>query len=99
MPPNERGDRRRPGQRAIAGGRRVTDPPLTTRLAADWMGVETDYIVDAIKAGELRAERFNRPGKRAQYRIHLNDFIAFLRLTKFQRLPKPSEPLEPSEPL
>jgi hypothetical protein len=75
-------------QRSITGGRRATDPPLTTRACADWMGMGTDYIVDAIKAGDLNAERFGRPGKRAQYRVHLDEFIRFLQKIGFQRLPK-----------
>ena len=72
----------------IAGGRRATDPPLTTRACADWMGMGTEYIVDAIKAGDLKAERFGMPGKRPRYRIHLDDFVTFLQKIGFQRLPK-----------
>jgi hypothetical protein len=80
-------ERRRVEQR-ITGGRRATDPPLTARECADWMGMGTDYIWDAIKAGDLKAERFGMPGKRAKYRIHLDDFIRFLQKIGFQRLPK-----------
>jgi hypothetical protein len=84
--PEER--RRAERQQRIVGGRRRTDPPLSTRACADWMGMGTDYIVDAIKAGDLQAERFGRAGKRQQYRIHLDAFIAFLRKIGFRRLPK-----------
>jgi excisionase family DNA binding protein len=76
-------------QHPVAGGRRATDPPLTTRDCADWVGMGTDYIIDAIKAGDLKAERFAKPGKRAQYRIHLDDFTEFLKAIGFSRLPKP----------
>lgn len=47
----------------------------------------TDYILDAIKAGDLKAEQFGRPGKRPQYRIHLEDFAAFLTAIGFKRIP------------
>jgi hypothetical protein len=64
---------RRLGQDSITGGRRATG---------------TDYIADAIKAGDLKAEPFGRPGKRQQYRVHLDDFISFLQSIGFKRLPK-----------
>jgi hypothetical protein len=79
---------RRRQQRSIVGGRRATDPPLTTRDCADWVGMDTKYIREEIEAGTLKAERFGRPGRKPIYRIHVDDFIAFLRTIGFQRLPK-----------
>jgi hypothetical protein len=85
---NVAADRRTSPHGTLKGGRRASDPPLTTRDCADWIGTGTDYVVGAINAGELKAERFARPGKRAQYRIHLDDFIAFLKSIGFQRIPR-----------
>jgi excisionase family DNA binding protein len=68
---------------------RKTPPPLSTRECAEFMGVSTDYIVKAIKAGELRAECARRPGARnVLYRVHEDEFIAWLRALGWSRLPK-----------
>jgi hypothetical protein len=77
--------RRRAGR---PGGRRASDPPLSTRDCADWIGTGTDYIVDSIREGQLKAERIGRPGRRPFYRIHFEDFVKFLRLIGFRRIPK-----------
>lgn len=69
-----------------------SQPPLSTRECADFMGVSTTYIVEAIKAGELPAEDARRPGAgRAVYRVHEDDFIAFLRTRNWKRLPRTSD--------
>jgi hypothetical protein len=82
---------RRRQQRSIVGGHRATDPPLTTRECADWMGMGTTYIVRGrSRRGTLKAERFGLPGrKRAQLpdsprRLHSRS----CRKIGFQRLPK-----------
>lgn len=48
------------------------------------MGVSTDYIVKAIKTGNLKAERI-RPG-RGRCRIHEDDFVAWLKELRRSRL-------------
>lgn len=68
---------------------KIAQPPLTTRECADFIGVTTDYIVNAIKAGELKADDLRAPGARnAVYRVHEDDFVAFLKTRKWSRLPK-----------
>src|SRR5687768_12458869 len=49
-------ERRDPDQRPLIGGARATDPPLTTRDCADWMGMSREFIRGAIDDGELAAE-------------------------------------------
>jgi excisionase family DNA binding protein len=61
-------------------------PPLSTRECADFMGVSTTYIVEQIKAGKLPAERVPS-GPRTLYRVHEDDFVAFLKAVKWSRLP------------
>jgi hypothetical protein len=88
-------ERRDPArQRPIAGGSRVGDPPLTTRACADWMGLTSEWIRAAIVEGvtmrgvpvKLKAERLVLNG-RTNYRIHLDDFRAFLQRIGWKRIP------------
>ena len=45
-------DRRQPRQqRQVVGGSRQSDPPLTTRACADWMGLTPEWIRSAIDEG------------------------------------------------
>lgn len=68
--------------------RQHQEPPLSTRECADFIGCSTDYILKAIKAGKLSAERATMPGnQRAMYRVHVDDFRAFLKAINFKRLP------------
>lgn len=70
------GERRQPArQRDLVGGRRETDPPLTTREMADWIPCSTDYIRAAIAAGELKSA--GRVGRR--HRVTYDSFVAFCR--------------------
>lgn len=81
-------DRRQPTTRSLRGGRRATDPPpLSTRECADIIGVSTTYIRTIIEAGELKAERLARPGRRTLYRIHEADFVAWLEAVKWSQIP------------
>lgn len=66
---------------------KTAQPPLTTRECAEFMGVSTTYIVEAIKDGKLQAERIPS-GRRTLYRIHEDDFIVYLRALHWSRLPK-----------
>lgn len=70
-------------QRRLAGGRRITDPPLTTRACADWIGSSTDYIRDAIADGELLGT--GRVGR--AHRVTYDSFVAFCRRKGF-RIPR-----------
>lgn len=86
-------DRRHPAPRPLPGGSRASDPPLTTRACADWMGVTPSWIRSAITEGVpvdgrlVTLETEIVPGKRLVYRIHLDRFIAFLRAIKWRRIP------------
>lgn len=91
--------RRQDGQRLERGGRRQDDPPLTTEECGIWMGVEPEWILDAINEGkwsttqgclvQLHAEFL--PGRSAaskgRFRIYIDDFITFLRAIGWSRLP------------
>lgn len=72
-------DRRDPSnQRAKPGGRRATDPALTTRQCADRIGVTTEFIIGEIRDGRLRALVIQRPGVRTIYRVSPADFDAYI---------------------
>jgi hypothetical protein len=81
----------------ILGGRRAYDPPLTTRLCADWCGMTTAWVREAIDVGhqlpgrrervKLEAETITL-NRRRVHRIHLDAFIAFLRAIGWRRLPR-----------
>lgn len=63
--------------------------PLSTRECADYLGVSTTFIRDAIRDGGLKAERIQAPGRsRPIYRIAEADFIAFLQASGYTRTPK-----------
>jgi excisionase family DNA binding protein len=63
-------------------------PPLSTRECADLIGVSPTFVRDAIKAGELRAEAIRRrPGARAVYRVHEDDYLAWLTAIGWSRMP------------
>jgi hypothetical protein len=88
-------DRRDPSrQRPIVGGARQSDPPLTTRACADWMGFTPAWIRAAIDEGvlvhrrlvKLQAETLTLNGRRV-HRIHLDDFITFLGAIGWKRIP------------
>jgi hypothetical protein len=90
------GDRRNPrNQHEVLGGSRATDPPLTTRDAAEYMGFTTEWIRGAIDEGvrvrsqlvQLEAETITINGRRV-HRIHLDHFIAFLQAIGWRRVPR-----------
>lgn len=93
-------DRRDPGrQHPRTGGYRKDDPPLTTRECATWLGVEPEWVRDAINQGVWSAEQGRLvqltaeylPGRNAtskgEYRIYIDDFIVFLIAIGWSRLP------------
>jgi hypothetical protein len=88
-------DRRRTPAPPVRGGRRATDPPLTTRHVADWMGRSTSWVRGAIDEGvwvpgglvRLRAETMVFSGRRT-HRIHLDEFIDFLGAIGWKRIPR-----------
>ncbi len=64
-------------------------PPLSTRECADLIGVSRFFILDAIRAGELKAEKVqSRPGARPLYRIHEDDYFAWLTRLGWSRMPQ-----------
>ena len=62
--------------------------PLSTRECADYMGTTTAYVLQCISAGELHAERLGLAGQRPFYRVHQDEFTAFLRRVGFRRIPR-----------
>jgi excisionase family DNA binding protein len=70
---------------------RKQQPPLSTRECAEYLGVHTSYIVRAIRRGALKAEAIRPAGfKRTLYRIHEDDYIAWLQAIGCQRVPRRS---------
>jgi excisionase family DNA binding protein len=69
------------------GARRgATDPALTTRDCADWLGVPVDYIYGEIADDHLPAFSVGRGGRQA-LRIRLSDFVAYLKARGYARIP------------
>jgi len=64
------------------------DPPLTTRDCALYMGRSVDYVHKVIRSKHLRATRIGLPGQRGHWAITPDDFVAFLKLIGWHRLPK-----------
>lgn len=85
-------DRRDPGRdRILVGGRRESDPPLTPRACADWMGVSPSYIRGLIHDKHLRAEKVVVGDRRPLYRIYFDDFVKCLKRLNWSRLPRAGE--------
>lgn len=81
-------ERRDPSrQDPLPGGTRAGDPPFTTRECADWMGVTTEYIRQAIESGQLEAETIPTSGRRVMHRVHLDKFIEYLKRIGWKRIP------------
>ena len=74
---------------------RATRRPWATTDVAAWTGMSTDFVLDEIRSGELRAARFGR-----HYRIAFPDVVRYLRAKGFL-LPadEPSHPPDPLPPL
>lgn len=72
----------------------ATIDPLTTRVAADFLGMSGEWIRQAITQGfpvdgelhRLEAETLPTTGKRFVYRIHVEAFNRFLRGIGWTRL-------------
>jgi excisionase family DNA binding protein len=54
-------------------------PWLSTRQAANIIGVDTAFIRGEIRDGRLRAYVIRRPNMRAVYRVRRSDFEVYLR--------------------
>lgn len=73
---------------------RSAPSPLTTRDCADFMGLSSEFIRQAIDDGvavqdtrvRLEAESLDL-GSRRVHRIHLDAFITFLKAIGWKRLP------------
>lgn len=62
---------------------------LTPRDCADYMGRSDDFILLAIKRGDLRASLVRRPGARVgRWLVAEEDFLAFLEAIGWPRRPK-----------
>jgi hypothetical protein len=93
--PHDRRDRGR--QQPVPGGTRVSDPPLTTRLCADFLAMTTEWVRNAIDNGvtvpgrllpvKLEAETLTINGRRV-HRIHHDRFRAFCQDIGWARIPK-----------
>lgn len=86
---------RRIRPRAIAGGSRGDDPPLTTRDCATYTGLTTEWVRAAITEGvvvrgrlvKLEAETLTINGRRI-HRIHGDRWVEFLIAIGWKRIPK-----------
>ena len=71
----------------------VTRRPWATTDVAAWTGMSTDFVLDEIRSGELRAARFGR-----HYRIAFPDVVRYLRTKGFllpvSETPPPPDPLQ-----
>ena len=54
--------------------RRATRRPWATTEVAAWTGMSTDFVLDEIRSGDLRAARFGR-----HYRIAFGEVLRYLR--------------------
>lgn len=61
-------------------------PFLSTRECADLIGVSRFFILDAIRDGALTAQPLQRKS-RVIYRVHEDDFLAWLTASGWSRLP------------
>ena len=72
---------------------RATRRPWTTTEVAAWTGMSTDFVLDEIRSGELRAARFGR-----HYRIAFGEVLRYLREKGFTLpvadTPRTSDPLQ-----
>ena len=59
---------------------------------AEWTGMSTDFVLDEIRCGELRAARFGR-----HYRIPFPEVLRYLRAKGFM-LPSGETPHRPEPP-
>ena len=66
--------------------------PWTTADVAAWTGMSTDFVLDEIHCGELRAARFGR-----HYRIPFPEVLRYLREKGFT-LPSGETPHTPDPP-
>jgi hypothetical protein len=92
--PHDRRDRAR--QQLVPGGTRVSDPPLTTRLIADYLAMTTEWVRNAIDNGvtvpgrllpvKLEAETLTINGRKV-HRIHHDRFRAFCQAIGWARIP------------
>jgi hypothetical protein len=88
--------RQRDRQEPVPGGTRVSDPPLTTRLCADYLGMTTEWMRAAIDKGvivpgrmlpvKLEAETLSINGRKV-HRIHHDRFVAFCKDIGWARIP------------
>ena len=59
-------------------------PWLSTRQAANIVGVDTAFIRGEVADGRLKGYTIKRPNKRALYRVRRSDFELYLR-TRWKR--------------
>ena len=69
---------------------RATRRPWATTDVAAWTGMSTDFVLDEIRSGELRAARFGR-----HYRIAFGEVLRYLRDKGFT-LPVADPPRTPN---
>lgn len=65
----------------------MSDPALTTRQVANWIGVTQAYVRGEIKDGRLHAENIGRRGSR-EYRIRFSALATWAEAQGYRRLPQ-----------
>lgn len=66
----------------------MSDPALSTKDMARWMGSSTEYVRGEIVDGKIPFDNISRSPRRREYRVRLSDFIAYLRARGYRRLPQ-----------
>ena len=75
----------------------MSDPALTTRQCADWLGLSVSYVLGEVKDGHLLADNVGRGAKKARYRIRYSDFLTYLKARRYRHLPTPEVFSKPQE--
>lgn len=80
----------------------MTPPPLpallTVRDVADAMGAGIETVLAMIHASELKATNISRTSSRPRWRIHPDDYAAYLESRSNQQTPKPTKARRSSKP-
>ena len=80
-------DDRRSHHVEMIGGRRSTDPCLTTRDCASRLGVSTEFIRGEIRDGRLKALVIERPPNRLIFRVSERELAEYVRRYQWTTVP------------
>ncbi len=69
----------------------MSNPALSTRDLARWLGTTTEYVRGEIVDGKLPFENISRSPRRREYRVRLSDFVAYLQARGRTRFPSAAD--------